>query len=119
MNTLVALPDAPVERRPPRPPAPPVPRMPSPTQLIAGMQPQSRVVIGGIIRSAATVSVGSSFACRLTLADASGELAVLFLGRPSVPGLQPGTCISVEGRVGIWHGKLAMWNPRYRIEPVL
>jgi len=116
---LVALPDAQVERRQPRLPAPPVARMPSPAQLIAGIRPRSRVVTRGIIWSAVTVTVGGSLAYRLTLADASGELAVLFLGRPSVLGLQPGTRISVEGRVGTWHGNLAMWNPRYRIEPVL
>ena len=116
---LVALPDAPVQRKQPRLSAPQVARMPSLTQLIAGLRPQSRVAIRGIIRSAATVTVGSSLAYRLTLADASGELAVLFLGRPSVLGLQPGTRISVEGRVGTWNGELAMWNPRYRIEPVL
>jgi RecG-like helicase len=110
VNTLLLIPDAPAQRRRPR-------RLPPPSSgLIAGIRPQSRVVVTGIIRSAATITVGSSPAYRLTLADASSELAVLFLGRPSVRGLRPGTRITVEGTAGTYRGRLTLWNPRYAIE---
>jgi RecG-like helicase len=91
VNTLLRLPDAPARR----------------------IRAQSRVTVTGIIWSAETIAVGSSPAYHLTLADADGELTVLFLGRPSVRGLQPGTCVTVEGRVGTYHGELTLWNPRY------
>jgi len=38
-------------------------------------------------------------------------------GRSMVPGLPPSTRIIAEGTVGSYGGKLALWNPRYSIEP--
>jgi RecJ-like exonuclease len=48
-----------------------------------------------------------------TLVDDSGAIKVVFLGRRSIPGLEPGALISVEGMVGKHRGDLAMINPRY------
>jgi hypothetical protein len=70
-----------------------------------------------MIRSTETVTLGSGQAFHFTLVDGSGELDVLFLGRPSIRGLLPSTRVTVEGRVGTYDCKLALWNPRYRIEP--
>jgi hypothetical protein len=75
------------------------------------------VVVTGMIRSTETVTVGSGLAFHFTLVDGSGELDVLFLGRPTIRGLTPGTRVTVEGRLGTHDCKLALWNPRYRIEP--
>jgi RecG-like helicase len=85
--------------------------------VIADVRPQSRVVVQGMIRSAGTVTVGSGPAFHFTLVDGSGELDVLFLGRSHMRGLQPSTRIIAEGRAGSHDGKLALWNPRYAIEP--
>jgi hypothetical protein len=74
------------------------------------------VVISGTIRSAGTVIVGSGPAFHFTLVDGTGELDVLFLGWREIPGLLPGGRVTVEGRVGTYHRKLALWNPRYKIE---
>ena len=90
---------------------------PSASQRIADIRPQSRVVLTGMIRTVGTVTIGSGLAFHFTLVDGSGELDVLFLGWPSVRGLQPGTRVTVEGRVGTYECKLALRNPRYRIEP--
>jgi RecG-like helicase len=114
VNALLTLPDAPARRR--VLPAPLKPRTPSPTRLIAGIRPQSRVVITGTIRRTGTTTVGSSPAYHLTLADGSGELDVLFLGWSSVAGLRPGARVTVEGRAGTHDRRLTLWNPRYRIE---
>jgi RecG-like helicase len=75
------------------------------------------VVITGTIRSPGTVTVGNSPAFRFIVVDGSGELDVLFLGWRTVPGLQPGTRVTVEGRVGTHDCKLTLWNPKYVIEP--
>jgi hypothetical protein len=75
------------------------------------------VIVSGMIRSTGTVLVGSGPAFHFTLVDGSGELDVLFLGWRCIPGLLPGARITVEGRVGTHDCKLALWNPRYRIEP--
>jgi hypothetical protein len=104
-----------VLRAPRTPSAPQAPRTPAP-DLIVGIRPQSRVVVSGMIRSTGTVRVGSGPAFHFTLVDGSGELDVLFLGWDSIAGLLPGTRVTVEGRVGTHDCKLALWNPRYRIE---
>ena len=110
---LLSFPSALVtqRRRPSAPPTSP------PTSLIADICPQSLVVVTGTIRSTGTVLVGSCLAYHFTLVDGSGELDVLFLGWPSVRGLHPGTRITVEGMVGTYACRLALRNPRYRIEP--
>jgi hypothetical protein len=93
------------------------PPAPSATRLIADLRLQSRVVITGMIRSAGTVTVRTGLAFHFTLVDGSGELDVLFPGQTRLPRLQPGARITVEGTVGAYDCKLALWNPRYRIEP--
>ncbi|HXZ74824.1 MAG TPA: hypothetical protein VEH31_28710 [Streptosporangiaceae bacterium] len=113
MTNLLTLPNVVARRRR----RAPTHRAPSATQLIVGLRPQSRAVVSGMIRSTGTVTMGSGFAFHFTLVDGSGELDVLFLGRGEMRGLLPGARVTVEGRVGSYDCKLALWNPRYRIEP--
>jgi hypothetical protein len=117
VNKLLTLPDALARYSRQMMPARPASRPWSATRLIADLCPQSRVVVRGMIRSPGTVTVGSAPAFHFTLVDGSGELDVLFLGQRSIRGLLPGTRVTVEGRVGTYHCTLALWNPRYRIEP--
>ena len=42
---------------------------------------------------------------------------LLFYGRRRIEGLEPGTLVRVEGRVGERHGYLAMANPTYQLLP--
>jgi hypothetical protein len=114
MNKLLTLPKVFVPRNH-RPS--PARRARSEPRLIKELRPQAKVIVSGMIRSTGTVAVGSGTAFHFTLVDGSGELDVLFLGRRSVPGLLPGTRITVEGRAGTHDCKLALWNPRYWIEP--
>jgi hypothetical protein len=117
VNKLLTLPDALARRSRQMMPARPASRRPSATRLIADLRPQSQAVVRGMIRSPGTVTVGSGPAFHFTLVDGSGELDVLFLGRRTIRGLLPGARLTVEGRVGTYHCKLALWNPLYRIEP--
>lgn len=117
MTKPLNLPDVPAQRSRQLPPALAVPHTPSLIRPIAGIRPPSRVVITGTIRTTGTVTIGSGPAYHVTLVDDSGELDVLFLGRPSMPGLSPGTRVTVEGRVVTHDGRLTLWNPRYLIEP--
>jgi amino acid transporter len=50
-----------------------------------------------------------------TLVDASGAVNVVFLGRNSVPGIEVGRSLVVEGMVGRHDGRLAIMNPLYEI----
>jgi hypothetical protein len=59
---------------------------------------------------------GSS-ALECTVADETGGLLVIFLGRPSIPGITLGTELEVEGVCGDHRGYLAILNPIYELCP--
>jgi hypothetical protein len=71
--------------------------------------------VTGTIDATGTVPVGSWLAYRATLADGTGSLDLLFLGRTAVRGLEPGARCEVEGRAAVRDGRLVVWNPRYRL----
>ncbi len=51
--------------------------------------------------------------CRLV--DDTGAVRVVFLGRRAIPGVDIGTRMRVEGRVGESRGTLAVLNPDYEL----
>ena len=40
---------------------------------------------------------------------------MVFQGRPTVPGVEPGARLVLEGMVGSWHQQLAILNPDYEL----
>jgi two-component system sensor histidine kinase KdpD len=84
---------------------------------ISDVRSQDRVKVTGTIISAQTTAIGSSLAYRCVLADGTGELDLLFLGRAAIAGLAAGTRCSIEGVVAARGGRLAVWNPRYQVQP--
>jgi hypothetical protein len=90
---------------------------PQATTRVAMVRVQSRVTVTGVIRSVDTEAIGSSPAVRCVLADGSGQIDLLFLGRESLTGLMPGRRCSATGRAGVHRGDLVIWNPRYQLEP--
>ena len=64
-----------------------------------------------------TESIAASPAVRCVLADGSGQIDMLFLGRESVAGLVPGRRCTATGRVCVHRGRLVIWNPGYELEP--
>jgi two-component system sensor histidine kinase KdpD len=85
--------------------------------VISDVRGRDRVRVTGTIISAQTTGIGSSLAYRCVLADGTGELDLLFLGRAAIAGLAAGTRCSVEGVVTAREGRLAVWNPRYQVQP--
>jgi two-component system sensor histidine kinase KdpD len=84
---------------------------------ISSVRGRDRVRVTGTIVSAQTIAVGSGLAYRCVLADGTGELDLLFLGRPAIAGLAAGARCSIEGIVTERGGRLAVWNPRYQVQP--
>jgi two-component system sensor histidine kinase KdpD len=84
---------------------------------ISDVRSQDRVRLAGTILAAGTVAVGRGPAWRCVLADGTGELDLLFLGRAVVAALAEGTRCTVQGTAIPRQGRLTMWNPRYEIEP--
>ncbi len=50
------------------------------------------------------------------LFDGSAEIALVWLGRRRIPGIEPGRRIVARGRVGLHNGRLAIYNPRYELQ---
>jgi two-component system sensor histidine kinase KdpD len=90
------------------------PQRPGATR-ISDVHGQDRVRVTGAIISTRVIAVGSSSAYCCVLADGTGELDLLFLGRAAIPGLAVGTRCSIQGVVTTRGGRLAVWNPRYQV----
>jgi hypothetical protein len=84
---------------------------------VADAQTRGRVVVTGTITEIGTVKRQGVTSSRYVLDDATGQLDLLFLGRPEVAGLSIGTCCTAEGTARLDHDRLVVWNPSYRIEP--
>ena len=84
---------------------------------IADARPQVRLSVRAIVRTTQTITVGGGPAYRCEICDGTGEIDLLFLGRPVIPGLEAGRHCIIEGMVGKYSGMLTLWNPRYQLEP--
>ncbi len=84
---------------------------------VGEVRPQVRAEVSGVIRSVVAMSIGGAPACSYTLADGTGSLDLVFLGRIRVAGLEQGRHCRAEGMVAIRRGRNVMWNPRYWIQP--
>jgi hypothetical protein len=82
---------------------------------IGQARPQDRVRVTGVIRSKAALSLSGTPACRYTLADGTGEVDLLFLGRVLIAGLDTGLHCVAEGRVAARDERIVIWNPRYQV----
>ncbi len=72
------------------------------------------VTISGRVKSVQIGSVAGR-SLEVEVFDSTGGIRLLFFGRTAIPGLSPGACVRVTGRVGEYHGHLAVANPRYNL----
>lgn len=90
---------------------------PPATGCIAEVEPRALADVTGTIRSWHAMALAGTPACRYVLADETGELDLLFLGRVKVAGLEPGRRCRAEGRASIRDDRIVIWNPRYLLFP--
>jgi len=45
-----------------------------------------------------------------------GRVDLIWLGRASIPGIEPGVTVVAEGRLGVRRGRATMFNPRYELK---
>lgn len=50
------------------------------------------------------------------LTDGTGSVDCVFLGRRTIPGIEPGAVIAAEGMVTVRRGALTIFNPRYELK---
>jgi hypothetical protein len=54
---------------------------------------------------------------RAELGGGQDAVTVIWLGRTSIPGIEPGRALAVEGTLALRHGRKVMYNPRYELGP--
>jgi hypothetical protein len=79
---------------------------------------RSRVAVGGTVVALCPQREAAPVGFRCVLDDGTGQIDLLFLGRHEVPGLDVGARCHVEGTARMDHGRLTVWNPLYRLEPI-
>jgi hypothetical protein len=74
-------------------------------------------VVEGRVRSVQVSPISGSPALRCELVDETGGVTLLFYGRRSIAGIEPGVQLRAEGRIGTYKGHLAIANPLYSLKP--
>ena len=78
---------------------------------------REKASVCGTLRTVTLRPRGGVPALEAELYDGSGMLALVWLGRRRIPGIDPGRGLVVEGRVMMSDGRRVMFNPRYRLRP--
>jgi hypothetical protein len=82
------------------------------SQTISAVIPRRRTTLRGEVVSVKTVE-RSAPRTDVTMSDGTGSLVLRFVGRSTVPGVEDGRSLSVDGTPGWVQGELVMLNPLY------
>lgn len=85
------------------------------TSPIASVRARQRARVAGRVRSVRVQPGAGVSSLECTLADATGQLVLVFQGRRLVPGIEPGARLVAEGMVGERNRQPAMVNPRFTL----
>ncbi len=77
----------------------------------------SSTTVSGILKSVSQRPRAGVPAVEADLFDGSGHLTVVFLGRRTIAGIEPGRRIIATGRVNGDESAAMMYNPRYQLLP--
>jgi amino acid transporter len=83
------------------------------TTPIGSLQWRQRVRVVGRIHSMRITPLAGSPSLECSLADETGAIAAVFLGRREIAGFDIGRTLVVEGMTVDHHGRLAILNPTY------
>ena len=79
--------------------------------------PGDHVTVRGMVRSVTLRQRGTVPALEIELYDGSGSVAVIWLGRRRIPGIEPGRTMVVDGRLTCNTAHPTIYNPRYELKP--
>jgi hypothetical protein len=82
---------------------------------ITQLQHRQRVTVAGRIKQVRVQPRAGIATLQATLADGTGEVQIVFLGRRHIAGIVPGACLAVTGMVGEHTGRLEILNPDYNL----
>jgi len=76
---------------------------------------RQRVRVAGRVKSVRVQPRGGTSNLECTLADKTGQILLVFQGRPRIPGIEPGARLVAGGMVGSWGRRPAILNPDYEL----
>lgn len=83
---------------------------------LAAVKPGHVVTSGGRLRAVVYTPSENLPTLEAELFDGSGSISLVWLGQRRIPGIEPGRRIVVRGRVGVHHGRPAIYNPWYELQ---
>ncbi|MGH3355453.1 MAG: OB-fold nucleic acid binding domain-containing protein [Nocardioidaceae bacterium] len=76
---------------------------------------RERVNVAGTLRHVTLRPRSGTPALEAELYDGTGSVTVVWLGRRRIGGIEPGTSVTVHGRVSTQDGERVIYNPRYEL----
>lgn len=84
---------------------------------VAETADRRRAQVSGVIRSVTLRPRTTVPALEAELYDGSGSLQLVWLGRRTIAGVEPGRRLRAEGLVCLQSGRRTMYNPKYELVP--
>jgi hypothetical protein len=85
---------------------------------ISRARDREQLTVCGTLRTVTLRPRAGVPALEAELYDGSGSLAIVWLGRRQIGGIEPGRALVAHGRVSMSQGRPVMFNPRYELRPV-
>ncbi|MDQ1532881.1 MAG: hypothetical protein QOF28_642 [Actinomycetota bacterium] len=82
---------------------------------IADVEFREHARLTGRVRSVRVQPLAGVPSLEVRIADESGSILIVFIGRRRIPGIKPGAHLVVDGIVGQQAGRLALLNPYYEL----
>ena len=84
---------------------------------IVQCQDREAVCVHGTLRTVTFRPRAGVPALQAELWDGTGSVTVVWLGRRSIPGIDPGRAIKLRGRITALSGQRVIYNPVYELRP--
>lgn len=88
------------------------------TTPIERLEPRQLATVAGRLRTVVLRTDGRSPSVEAELFDGTGQVALVWMGRRRIVGLEAGTRLVATGRVAqLADGRLVVYNPTYELRP--
>lgn len=82
---------------------------------LADCQPRELVVATGTLSSITVHPAGGRRWLEAEFSDGSGSVALVWMGRRNVPGIEAGRSVTARGRLSLLDGRRVIFNPYYEL----
>lgn len=86
-----------------------------PCERLCNIERGETAVVGGRLRSVRFTPTENVPVLQAELSDGTASVLLVWLGRRRIPGIEPGRKLLARGRVGVYDGRMAIYNPWYEL----